>query len=97
MRLKPTFALTISLLFCTLATLGLPELIHLTDDTSNDYSLVVFTANKVTVVTEQAPSSPEKAPLSPAVRHQYPATSLQSRSSIEPSADLLHPLCILRT
>jgi hypothetical protein len=97
MRTKTTLALVISLLFCTLATLELPELMNLTDDTSNDYSLVVFTANKVTVVTEQAPSFPDKVPVSPTVHRDYSTARFKPSFLTEPPADLLHSLCILRT
>jgi len=35
-------AIIVGLLFCTLATLEFPELLNLSDDTSNDYSLAIF-------------------------------------------------------
>lgn len=50
MRIKLTLATVVGLLFCTVATMELPELINLVDDTSNDFSLVVFAENTVTAV-----------------------------------------------
>ena len=48
LRIKLPFAIVVGLLFCTLATMELPELINLVDDTSNDFSLIVFVKNAAT-------------------------------------------------
>jgi hypothetical protein len=98
MRIRVTLGLTVSLLFCTLATLEVPELINLTDDTSNDYSLVLFTANKVTVAKDQRPFPIEKTPVVPVrFEHPRPTARFQPLGLTGPSHDRLHSLCVLRT
>jgi hypothetical protein len=96
MRTKLSLALMVSLLFCTLATLELPELIHLTDDTSNDYSLVIFSENTVRVVrnetwrlqTQRGATANSSQPLT---RRVSPCRLARS------SGDVLHLLSTLRT
>jgi hypothetical protein len=42
MRIKLILAIAVGLLFCSLATLEFPELLTLSDSTSNDFSLVLL-------------------------------------------------------
>ena len=50
MRIKLTLSIVLGLLFCALVVTEFPELINLIDNTSNDFSLVVFAKDAVTVV-----------------------------------------------
>ncbi len=103
MRIKLTLATVVGLLFCTLATMELPELINLVDDTSNDFSLVVFAENVMTVVKNRM--LPQGRPvLADIPRQQAAATfqahsfaSLQTHSLTRTSDDTLHLSCVQRT
>jgi hypothetical protein len=94
------FVLIIGLLFCTLGTLELPELVNLTDNTSNDYSTSVFQNQKESIVKEdkQLPSVAPRTVLAQltgerqTIRRMGYAQSLPAAQS-----DSLHFFCILRT
>ena len=98
MRIRLTLAIAAGLLLCSLATIEIPELIHLADDTSNDYSLVVFVRNSITVVTGQV--AHQEFPVSARVSLEPNAGSSSTHSLILPlqtSGDMLHLLCVQRT
>jgi hypothetical protein len=99
-RVRVGLALIIGLLFCTLGTLELPELVNLTDNTSNDYSTSVFQEQKassvkkrkqVPDVTLQAVSPQPKGEWQKAWQIRY------AQSVCAAQSDSLHLFCILRT
>jgi hypothetical protein len=96
MRLKLIVAIVVSLLLCTLATLELPELINLTDDTSNDFSLVVFVENTAVAVKDQMVHL-ERHPVLAGIQCRRPAPGFRSHSLVRSSDNMLHSLCIQRT
>jgi hypothetical protein len=53
MRIQYSVSLVVGLLFCTLVLLEFPELLNLSDDTSNDYSLTIFQSTTGGVAKEQ--------------------------------------------
>lgn len=98
MRIKLTLATVVGLLFCTVATLELPELINLVDDTSNDFSLVVFAENTVTAVktrmlTRVRPVLADIQPRQADEYFQYPSLIRTFQASDD---DMLHVLCVQR-
>ena len=93
-----TLATVVGLLFCTLATMELPELINLVDDTSNDFSTVVFVRNAVTAVKTQILRKGRRVLAN--VRPPQSAASLPACSLIQTfqtSDVMLHMLCVQRT
>ena len=97
-RIRLTLAIAAGLLLCSNATIEIPELVHLTDDTSNDYSLVVFVKNSVTVIKGQV--AHRELPASARVSLQSDAGCSSTHSLILPSqtsGDMLHLLCVQRT
>jgi hypothetical protein len=98
LRINLTLAMAVGLLFCSLATMELPELVNLTDDTSNDFSLVVFVKNAVTIVKVQMHRQGRSALAG--VRRRQAAAFFATRSPIQSfhtSGDPLHLLCVQRT
>jgi hypothetical protein len=98
LRIKLPFAIVVGLLFCTLATMELPELINLVDDTSNDFSLIVFVKNAATVVKVQMlrKGRPALADVQP----RQATARFSTRSLIQTFytlGDTLHLLCVQRT
>lgn len=98
LRVKVVLAMIAGMLFCTLATLEVPELLTLTDDTSNDYSLT-------TTIQTTAPPAVERQNFRADETRRFkilkperqPIARLQA-ASFDPSVnDFLHSLCILRT
>jgi len=94
MRSKFIFATLVGLLFCTLATLEITELFELTDDTSNDFSLVGTQQASSAVVPQSLELQPKTNPTTeterPTARRLPPSVSCHAR-------DVLHFLCIMRT
>jgi len=96
-RAKFIFAILAGILFCTVSTLEIPELLRLADDTSNDFPVSGIQEAVPVAVEAQARSGgvvplPETAELCPALNAR-----LQSRG-FEPTVDdFLHSLCVLRT
>lgn len=100
MRTNFILALVTGLLFCTLATLEVPEFLSLTDDTSNDY--LVMSAQETAPDTVQSEARHVDSIL--AVASSAPVQSVsarvvsfQSRGSGPSVDDFLHSLCSLRT
>ena len=94
------FALIIGLLFCTLGTLELPELVNLTDNTSNDYSPSVFQNQQASIVKETKQVPDETLPVVPLRPKSERQTVLQMRyaqSVCAAQSNSLHLFCILRT
>ena len=88
------------LLICTLSTLEVPELIKLTDNTSNDYSTAVFQKNK-TISAALRTQPPDVVRLvvlkGPAVVCARPALRIKSSELVNSLPDLLHLFCVQRT
>lgn len=86
------------LLLCALPAREFPELLHLSDNTSNDYSTQVFQGKVSSAVRNQAPDVP-KSSIS---LHSFPRFSRfvmrrQVSESLASSPDFLHLLCVQRT
>jgi len=94
MRAKFIFATLVGLLFCSLATLEITELLELTDDTFNDFSLIGTQQASSAVVTQSLALQPKTNLTTeterPTARRLPPSASYQAR-------DVLHLLCIMRT
>jgi hypothetical protein len=99
MRLKVIFFIVVGLLFCSLATLETGEFLKLTDDTSNDFSLLNVEANSSSSIVRQAQESRPKAVPAPIQRRQpkQPKVRPAISGSSNASSDLLHVLCVIRT
>jgi len=95
MHARIKIAAVVVVLLCTVATLELPELLKLTDDTSNDFSLTIARKIDVPTVTQQA-TAPAKTPAGPELRYHQPSRETP-RYSFCPSTDLLIRFCIDRT
>jgi len=102
MNVRVGFALIIGLLFCTLGTLELPELVTLTDNTSNDYSTSVFQDQTASTIQEdkQVPDATLQAVASQQKSERRTVWQMRYARSLSASAaqsDSLHLFCILRT
>lgn len=96
MRIRLILALVVGLLFCTLSTLEFPELVNLTDDTSNDFSLAVFQTNDSRAVQRQARDLPQGTRVKiSGNRRQVAALLVDTKPYAIPEVLLL--LCTLRT
>jgi hypothetical protein len=94
MRAKFIFATLLGLLFCSLVTLEITELFELSDDTSNDFSLVGTQQASSVVVPQSLELQPKTnsttATERPTARRLPPSASYHAK-------DVLHLLCIMRT
>jgi hypothetical protein len=96
-RHRFSLALVISLLFCGLSSLEFPEFVNLTDDTSNDFTLVVSSG-----ATSSVPAKEDRGPDLAVAREtgnspQYPVEfSIRFAPSHSPTG-YLRLLCIHRT
>ena len=98
MRIKLALAIVAGLLLCALVVRELPELINLVDDTSNDFSLVVFAKDAVTVVKIQA--LPQGQPVMADIQRRQAPLCFPTHSLIQnlrTPDDVLHVSCVLRT
>jgi hypothetical protein len=98
MRVKLALAIVVGLLFCALVVRELPELINLVDDTSNDFSLVVFAKDPVTVAKIQ--TLPLGQPVMADIQCQHGPLCFPTHSLIQnlrTPDDVLHVSCVLRT
>ena len=96
MRLKLTLAIAFGLLFCSLAMLEFPELVSLTDNTSNDFSLVVF--NRAGIATDAKRATERGASLT-LLRHLplFAAARLNFSSDSPREKNCLRLFCVQRT
>ena len=96
---KLTLATVVGLLFCSLATMELPELVNLVDNTSNDFSLIVFVKNAPTTVKVQMRH--QGRPGLPGILRSWQPDVFRAHSSIQSplqaSDDMLCMLCVQRT
>jgi hypothetical protein len=98
MRVKLALAIVIGLLSCALVVRELPELINLVDDTSNDFSLVVFAKDASTVVKIQ--TLPQGQPVMANIECQQGPLCFPTHSLIQnlrTPDDVLHVSYVLRT
>ena len=98
MRSNLLLTLVVGLTLCSLAMLEVPELLNLTDDTSNDFSLLVIRQSSPSVVINKTPGVRRTA--TPIVWtwnfDPFMVRPLVLDSPI-PHHDLLHLLCVQRT
>jgi hypothetical protein len=97
LRHRFCLALVISLLFCGLSSLEFPEFVNLTDDTSNDFTLVI---SAQTAPSNNSHVKPARNAAATRERKQRAARSLQVPVQIPPAqtpTEYLHRLCISRT
>jgi hypothetical protein len=96
--MRPRFILVavVSLLFCSLSTLETPELIKLTDDTSNDFSILIHRQETTESICNPAPIARLKVSR-PRPVLDFAPVQLRLVSSSRFSPDFLHFLCIQRT
>ena len=97
MRIRVSFAMVVGLLFCTLATLELPELLNLTDNTSNDYSLTVFQHRDGGVIRNQTPRLAAGNISADARDDEWQIVEVSFSDSVRTLPAALHMLCVLRT
>lgn len=91
------FLLT-ALLLCAVSTLEFPELIHLVDNTSNDYSTAIFQKNTSSTLAVQAPDTAHVVVIAlPAIDFASPAIQTQPSEPWVSCPDLLPLFCIRRT
>ena len=98
MRIKLTLAMAVGLMFCTLATMELPELIKLVDDTSNDFSLVVIAKDALKIVKIQI--LPPGQPVFADFQRRQAALCFPTHPLIQTfrtPGEVLHVFCVLRT
>jgi hypothetical protein len=97
MRIQYSVSLVVGLLFCTLALLEFPELLNLSDDTSNDYSLTIFQSTTGGVAKERTdlPGTVKSG----GKRMKSQSQQLPGRTEVRshPGGDFLRLLCIERT
>jgi hypothetical protein len=95
MRSKVIFAMLVGLLFCSLATLEITELLELADYTSNDFSLLGTQRAPSAVVRQSVELGRKASPTRegsnrPRVRRQFVSASYGAK-------DFFHLLFIMRT
>ncbi|MGD0963016.1 MAG: hypothetical protein ABSA57_03835 [Candidatus Acidiferrales bacterium] len=99
MGIRFIVAIIVGLLFCTLATLEFPELLTLSDDTWNDYSLELCQGATSDVVERQA-DSPQAAVVGELERNievDHSVLPVGRYRSLCDASDFLPLLCIRRT
>ena len=98
MRIKLTLSIVVGLLLCALVVTELSELINLVDNTSNDFSLVVFAKDAVTV--DEIQMLPQALPVLADIQRRQADLCFPTHSLIQTfrtSDDVLHASCITRT
>lgn len=96
MRSHLSLAVLVGLLFCGLAAIEIPEFVQLTDDTSNDYTVIVSQSEASAVEDGQQSGAATIAARSNAV----PGYNFAPRSfhgATCQSNDVLHLYCVQRT
>jgi hypothetical protein len=100
MRIRLSLAIAVGLLFCTLAALELPELLTLTDDTSNDFSLLGAQQETSAVVSQShVRHMVVRQPIVLPARSDRKQPNERARfvASVRTAKESLHLLCTLRT
>lgn len=89
-----------ALLLCSLATMELPELVNLIDDTSNDFSLVLIAKDAPTLVKVRVGVLPRGRQALAETERRLADVSSGIDSRFQPgwnSDEMLHLLCVHRT
>jgi hypothetical protein len=98
MRIKVILAIAVGLLFCSLSTLEFPELMSLSDNTSNDFSVAVFRSDSGMAVRKQMPRSQRGPRLTATGKRQSAALDHIGIPVVSVSSDnFLRLFCIQRT
>lgn len=99
MSIKLALAMAVGLLLCSLATLEFPELVTLSDNTSNDFSLQVLGGGRAIAVQKNQTPRPERSAIPEVARLLHSATPrvFDFSLSLQSTNDLLRLLCIQRT
>ena len=97
MRIQYSVSLVAGLLFCTLVLLEFPELLNLSDDASNDYSLTISQSTTDGVAKEQTNLPVTLKTGGKRIKSKSPRLPRQSEVRSHPGDDLLRLLCIERT
>jgi hypothetical protein len=97
MRIQYSVSLGVGLLFCTLALLEFPELLNLSDDTSNDYSLTISRSTTDGVAGEQTNLPVTIKSEGKRMKSESPRLPRRSEVRSHPGDDILRLLCIERT
>ena len=95
MRAKIIFATLVGLLFCSLATLEIAELVRLADDTSNDFS--VFDSQQAPAVVVGQNLELQRKTYRTAGERETSRVSGRFAGTPHRTRDVLHLLCIMRT
>jgi hypothetical protein len=97
MRTRLIVATIAGLLFCTLAALEFPELVTLSNDTSNDYSLAIFPRSEGAAVQKQIVADFPAEPTATNRKTEQPLMRVRFSDPSHGITDSLHLLCIQRT
>jgi hypothetical protein len=97
MRSHLSLAVLVGLLFCGLAAIEVPEFVQLTDDTSNDYTVIVSQSEASTVEDGQQSGVAAIATRSNAISSEYNRTPRSFHGAMHRSHDVLHLYCVQRT
>ena len=97
MSRRVSIALLLGLLLCALAVREYPELTHLCDNPSNDYSTVVFQNDVPRYTAQQLPVVVGAAVELHVVGIIAPVIASKSFEVLNSFPDLLHLLCVQRT
>src|SRR5271154_5806823 len=98
LRHRFCLALVVSLLFCGLSSLEFPEFVNLTDDTSNDFTLVVSAQTAPSARSDEKPALDATATQERKERaDRFVQVPVRITSSASSPSGYLHLLCISRT
>jgi hypothetical protein len=96
MRSHLSLVVLVGLLFCSLAAIEIPELVNLTDDTSNDYTVIVSQSRASTVKVNQQSSAGAIAVRNNPIS-EYSGVARSFDGATHRSHDVLHLCCVQRT
>jgi len=90
-------ALVVSMLFCGLSSIEIPELTRLTDDTSNDFTLVEVASTPSCTASESSSTGTIQAVRVSDSHPEYRLQPFVSLASGHSPSGYLHLLCVHRT
>jgi type III secretory pathway lipoprotein EscJ len=96
MRSHLTLVVLVGLLFCSLAAIEIPELVNLTDDTSNDYTVIVSQSRTTAVKVSQQSGAVAIAVQSNPIS-EYSGVARSFDGATHRSHGVLHLCCVQRT
>ena len=96
MRSHLTLVVLVGLLFCSLAAIEIPELVNLTDDTSNDYTVIVSQSRATAVKVSQQSGASAIAVQRNSIS-EYGRVPRSLDGATHRSHDVLHLCCVQRT